>query len=240
MCALTILSRRIFHRPSYEVFLRSHQGLALLCLCAIWYHVRKAKLFPRLCLYSFAAIFGVTFVLEAITVWLRNELLQHRRAEATVSPSCGMVKLRLRLSAPLKVEPGQYLNLWMPSVSLSACLQSHPFVVTSWADTQQTTLDFFIQPRRGFTRDLLYLARTSAQTKTSWVAFSGPHGRPVQVEKYEKVFLMADGAGIATQLPFLKKLIHLYQARRAFTRKIHLVWQISDIGKPQCIALARR
>lgn len=227
---LAILSRRIFRKPSYEIFLRTHQALALLCAYSIWQHLPAEQIFPRLYLYGFSGVFGTTFALEGITVFIRSGCFRHRRSRAIITGSCGMVKLRLHLSQPLKIEPGQHINLWMPSVRFWSFLQSHPFVVTSWAATPQTTLDIFIQPRRGFTRDLLHLANQGKQADNKWVMFSGPHGQIIPTGKYEKVVMIADGAGIAAQLPHLKRLIHSYHARQVFTRRIHLIWQISDIG----------
>jgi NAD(P)H-flavin reductase len=63
--------------------------------------------------------------------------------------------------------------------------------------------------------------------------FSGPHGQVLPVGKYETVMMVADGVGIAAQLPYLKSLIHGYHARRVVTRRIHLVWQIDSLGKGQ-------
>ncbi len=164
-------------------------------------------------------------------VLVRNGWSHRQGSRVTATSSCGMVKLKLHLCKPLKIEPGQYLNLWMPSVSMGAFLQSHPFMVTSWSIEPQTSLDFLIQPRRGITRDLLRLTRLGAPIKSKWVVFSGPHGHTVPVGQYETVVMVADGVGIASQLPYLKKLIHGYHARRMVTRRIHLIWQISDIGE---------
>jgi NAD(P)H-flavin reductase len=61
--------------------------------------------------------------------------------------------------------------------------------------------------------------------------FSGPHGQSIAMEKYETVLMVASGFGIAAQLPYLKRLIHGYNSREVFARRIHLVWQIEDKGK---------
>lgn len=61
--------------------------------------------------------------------------------------------------------------------------------------------------------------------------FSGPYGRSFRMGRYEKILLVADGAGIAAQLPYVKSLIHGYHARQVYTRRIHLVWQIHEIGE---------
>ena len=226
-----VLSRHIFRRPSYEIFLRTHQALAILCVYSIWRHIPARQLFPRVYVYIFAALFALAFALEGATVFHRNGFSYHKRSRAAITHSYGTVRLSIHVSRPLNIEPGQYINLWMPSVSFWAFLQSYPFVVTSWADRPQDTLDLFVQPRRGFTRDLLHPIRQGKQAKTHWVMFSGPHGNSIKVRKYENVVLVADGAGIAAQLPYLKRLIHGYHARQVLTRRIHLVWQISDIGE---------
>jgi hypothetical protein len=43
--------------------------------------------------------------------------------------------------------------------------------------------------------------------------------------------MVASGFGIAAHLPYLKRLIHGYNARKLRARRIHLVWQVRDIGK---------
>lgn len=161
----------------------------------------------------------------------RNGCSYRRGSRVTITSTCGMVQLKVHLAKPLQIEPGQFVNLWMPSVSLGACLQSHPFLVTSWSAEPQRTLDIFVQPRRGMTRDLLHLARQGAVLENRWAVFGGPYGQTIPAGQYEKVVMVADGVGIAAQLPYLQKLIHGYHARQAFTRRIHLIWQVSDIGK---------
>jgi hypothetical protein len=37
--------------------------------------------------------------------------------------------------------------------------------------------------------------------------------------------------GLPLQLPYLKQLIHGYNAREVRARRIHLVWQVRNIGK---------
>jgi NAD(P)H-flavin reductase len=51
------------------------------------------------------------------------------------------------------------------------------------------------------------------------------------MEEYETVLIVASGFGIAAQLPYLKRLIHGYNAREVRARRIHLVWQIENKGE---------
>lgn len=49
------------------------------------------------------------------------------------------------------------------------------------------------------------------------------------VEEYKTVLMFASGLRIAAQAPYLKQL-HGYNARDVRTRRIHVIWQIEDIG----------
>jgi NAD(P)H-flavin reductase len=139
-----------------------------------------------------------------------------------------VVKVRLALSRRLPIKAGQYISLWIRSVSL---VQSHPFVVTSWAEGDQETLELFIEPRRGFTRELLRRMKYDTKINRSRLAlFSGPHGISAPVCTYESVIMIATGFGIAAHLPYLKQLIHGYNTCKARTRQVHLVWQLQCIG----------
>ncbi|ETN44758.1 uncharacterized protein HMPREF1541_10428 [Cyphellophora europaea CBS 101466] len=169
-----------------------------------------------------------TLVINAAIIVTQNGLLSHGRCFAAVKSTHGMIKVRLNLSRPLTVEPGQYINLWIPSASFWAFTQAHPFVVISWEEVPQTALDLFIQPRRGFTRNVASLASPTGQPSSWWAVFGGPYGQILETYGFEKVLMVANGAGIAAQIPFLRKLIHGYHARQAFTRRVHLVWHIHD------------
>ncbi|RSL49678.1 hypothetical protein CEP51_015452 [Fusarium floridanum] len=42
--------------------------------------------------------------------------------------------------------------------------------------------------------------------------------------------MVASGFGIAAQLPYLKKLMHEYNNRKARTRRVHLVWKLRNLS----------
>lgn len=148
---------------------------------------------------------------------------------AQISFVNGTTQIRLRLSRPLKVRAGQYINLWVPSVSLWSFTQTHPFVVTSWSQKPQKYIDLFIEPRRGFTKDLLTLSEHGPTTSMAW--FSGPHGKPLPISRYENVVMLASGSGIAAHLPYLKKLAHDQRSREIPVRRVHLIWQMERRGE---------
>lgn len=223
-----LLAQPVLRRLSYEFFLRSHQCFAILLIWFLWQHLPDRDRFPQWYLLISACILTATSIIEMLVMAKRSGW-----AGATVSSSHGMVKVKLQLRKPLQVDAGQYINLWIP-LGLRSAGQSHPFVVTSFVDGPSTTLELFVQPRRGLTRDLLHQTsyRKHAQTTAS-ICF-GPYGRSMAVGKYTKVVLAADDVGIAAHLPYLKKLIYGYHHRQVITRRIHLIWQISDIGVFLC------
>lgn len=168
-------------------------------------------------------------ILQAGSVVFQNGVRDHL-SRAALTHDNGAVKVRLQLQKPLEFDPGTYINLWIPAVSFGSFLQSHPFMVTSWAPGKQHTIDLLIEPKRGLTRDLLYQAKGD-HAANFLVLFSGPHGTSVAMDEYESILMVASGLGIATHLPYLKGLIYGYNSRRVQARRIHLVWQIRHKGR---------
>ena len=150
----------------------------------------------------------------------------------------GGIKVTVIVPFRLQVKPGQYINLWIPSISFWSFLQSHPFVVASCAEGEQTTLELLIGLQRGLTskflRNSTYLS-DSALSNRRLALFSGPHGLSAPLAEFETVLLVASGLGIVTQLPYLRHLIHGYNDFQIRTRRIHLVWQLESLGKQSSI-----
>jgi predicted ferric reductase len=215
---------------SYEAFLRGHQVLAALFVYSLWRHLPSHATLPRAYLYIAVALFSLMCLAQAGLIVFRNGIVTHRCARAHISHYSGAVRVRIYLEKPVTIQPGQHIILWIPSVSFWSFAQSHPFVVMSWTNGPQKTLDLFVKPRRGLTRELLLHAK-SPHVSSPLVLISGPHGRSEAVDGYESVLMVASGFGIAAQLPYLKRLIYGHNARNVRTRRIHLVWEFSDIGE---------
>lgn len=236
LCLLVVLFHPLCHRISYEIFLRTHQALAALFFYSTWRHLPSDRLFPRIYLYIFSGMFLATLSFETGSILYWNYAVRRGCSQALLMldsrSSISMVTINIRLSKPLQVKAGQYINSWIPSVSAWSFLQSHPFVVISWAEGKQDNLQLIVEPRKGLSGKLLCHAKNN---RPRFVLFSGPYGRSAAVDDYEVVLLVADGFGIAAILPYLKKPIHGYNNRKACTQRIHLVWQIQNIGKPRTI-----
>lgn len=241
LLTVVVLSIRILRHPSYEIFLRLHQALAFLSLYAIWRHIHSQKMLPRLYITIAVGSFLITSVVQWIMILYRNFSFRDGCCRALITRRNGAVRINIRLPRPLYLRAGQYINIWIPSISFWSFLQSHPFTIVSWTDGQPMFVDLLVEPKSGFTNRLMQYARDSSLEAPSVedysasdfriVWFSGPHGSSTNVGEFGSVLLVATDFGIAAQLPVLKELISGFNRCEVRTRRIHLVWQLRAWGK---------
>lgn len=184
-----------------------------------WRILFGAIFWPKLCAAVLVGLFTTSFLVQLLLFIWKNRPNNHIYSYAKVKVDNHTVQLSLRTSQPIKIQAGQYINLWMPTVSLQSVIQSHPFTVTSWSEAKQTQLDL---PCKGFTKNLLEYG-ASHPDKPCLVFFSGPHGHSAPVQDYETVVMVASGYGIVAHLPYLKQLLYGHRARKGRTRRVHLI-----------------
>ena len=244
LCILITVSFPFLRKRFYEVLTKIHQSLSILLAYSIWRHLITRPLLPRIYVYVFTTSFLTTLLLECSIVIYRNgatsrglpkaliiNVKDRLLAQQTRVINQDVLRIRITMPRPLKVEAGQYVGLWMPGVSFWSFAQIHPFTVTSWSEEKQEILDLFIEPRKGMTRKLLLCTGSDNDLSTHYTAFvTGPHGTTAPVGIYETIVMIADGFGIVPQLPYLKQLIYGYNACKTKTRRIHLVWQLKTNG----------
>ena len=250
--SLALFSAPFFRRLSYEIFLRTHQALVGLSIYGIWRHLPNDTSFPRLYLHIALGILSLTSSLQLFLFLYRNGLLTGRQCPRAVVSYChhrktqakdgdtdepedtdGIMKIRLILPRPVEVMAGQYINLWMPSISLWSWMQTHPFMITSWRpQRKQDTLGLLVQPGHGVSADLFRQVSAVGDGAVSFLAlYSGPHGVSAPVGDYESILLVASELGIAAVIPYIKKIIYSYNTCTSQIRRIHLVWQIRSPGE---------
>ncbi|KFZ18315.1 hypothetical protein V501_01286 [Pseudogymnoascus sp. VKM F-4519 (FW-2642)] len=209
LCLLMLLSIPFLRKPSYEIFLRTHQALASLVVYSIVRHLISQSNFNWRYVYIFAEVFAALLAFQCGLVMFRNKAWGRHFPRAFITHIDQTAMVRMTMSRPIEVKAGHL------------------------ADGKQDTLELFIQPRRGLTRELFSHGTLDKSVSVPRLAlFSGPHGISVPVGEYETVLMVATGFGIAAQLPYLRKLIHGYNTCKARTRRVHLVWQVQnlDIG----------
>ncbi|KAL4779929.1 hypothetical protein BJX76DRAFT_351389 [Aspergillus varians] len=165
---------------------------------------------------------ALTLLLELIILLYHNGLFAGRGTpRAIVSFSAieskeglvvNAVHIRILLPWRVKVEAGQYINLWMPLISLCSWMQTYPFMVMLWSKGKQDTMELLVRPRNGLTANLLRHASVGAESLILFLAlFTGPHGVSEEVSRYDSILVVASGSGIAV------------------VRRLHLVWQVESI-----------
>lgn len=200
--------------------------MAVLSAYSTWRHLAKTSLSVRIYIYVLSGMFASTFTLQSLSIAYRNRTLSRHGTRAKITRSGTAIFIVLELSRPLRVEAGQYIHLWLPGVSPLSFLQTHPFTVVSWSPGKQRELVLLVEPRKGLTKSL-----ATAAASPHLALFSGPHGKSTPVGNYETVLMLASGFGIAAQLPYLKQLMHGHEAS---PRRVHLVWQVENIGERGC------
>ncbi|KAJ5183238.1 hypothetical protein N7492_000854 [Penicillium capsulatum] len=239
---IVLLSLPSVRRLSYEIFLRAHQVLAGLFVYGIWQHLPSHSHSSEIYLLVALGVFGLSLLSQSMVLLYRNGLFSGRgtpRAIVSFSMSdaeegtvVNAVHIRVLLPRPVRVEAGQYINLWMPSVSLCSWMQTHPFTIMSWSKGKQNTLELLVKPRSGLTANLARYARIDGGSSISFLAlFTGPHGVGEEVGHCETILLLASGSGIAGAIPYLKKTIYGYNTCTSQIRRLHLTWQVESIGE---------
>lgn len=173
-----------------------------------------------------------SLLVQLLLLLIQNRFFVHGFAQARLTRVGNAVCIKITTPVHLRIHGGQYVNIWMPGMSIQSIFQSHPFVVAS-ADREKkgSKLKLMIQPRRGWTLHLFRLALDMDRSAPLFtVLFSGPHGIPIPVGDYGIVILAASGSGILAQLPYLQRLIRGYNNLSSRTRRIRLVWELEHVG----------
>ncbi|KAM4063629.1 ferric reductase like transmembrane component domain-containing protein [Hirsutella rhossiliensis] len=86
-----LLSGPFFKRKWYELFLRLHQGLAILLVYGLWTHLTNEPLLPRIYLYSLLGICGLSGLWIGFLMLRRNAVLSRGFPRATITQSRGAI-----------------------------------------------------------------------------------------------------------------------------------------------------
>ncbi|KAB8243443.1 hypothetical protein BDV35DRAFT_395886 [Aspergillus flavus] len=139
----------------------------------------------------------------------------------------GSLRVDFSPGRPVMVLPGQYVDLWMPSLNPWSWFQCASFIVTSWSPDPQTSLQLLARcPSRAFGFTWMLSWRALSGSRHNLALISGPHGLSVPVSRYETVLLIASDSGILAVKPYVDHLFHCVKERTSKTRRLCLVWQV--------------
>ncbi|RTE75977.1 hypothetical protein BHE90_009558 [Fusarium euwallaceae] len=208
----------------YEFLLFAHHSMSAMIGYAIWCHIPADNNRTRVFLYGIGGIFLSSFAFQTAVTLYRNHFW-FQSVSLSKNGSFDYIQVQLKLRKPVKVEPGQYINLWVPLGPISS-IQSHPFTVANWSPEAQKELKLFVEVNSGLTKTLR--DRVELELTSNIGIFTGPYGRRIPVENYETVILIATGLGVVALTPYLQWLVHAARMREVRIAPVHLVWQISS------------
>lgn len=209
-----------------------HRLLALIFVIGVCQHLLPTTNTQFRVFVSYLGALVGFGLIRAITTLHQNIKWGEQSTRAILNDRHGVTHVRLHMPRPMKIDAGQYILLWVPRVSVSAPTQVHPFVVVSWAEVEQNSIEIIVRSRRGFSERLSrHCQRYGGRNIQRRALLSGPHGISIPVWDYRAVLLIASGSGVAAVLPYLTKLIHGYYFGKGCTRRVHLIWQIQDLGR---------
>ncbi|EEU38547.1 uncharacterized protein NECHADRAFT_55169 [Fusarium vanettenii 77-13-4] len=206
----------------YEFLLFTHHSMSVMIGYAIWRHIPADNHRIRVFLYGIAGIFLSSLALQTLVTLYRNHFW-FQSVSLSKNGSFDYIQVKLTLRKPVKVEPGQYINLWIPLGPISS-IQSHPFTVANWSPDAQKELKLFVEVNNGLTKTLR--GRVELGLTSNIGIFTGPYGSRITVENYETIILIATGLGVVALTPYLQWLVHAARMREVRIAPVHLVWQI--------------
>ncbi|EED22719.1 conserved hypothetical protein [Talaromyces stipitatus ATCC 10500] len=239
VAGIVLVSMPYLRHHAYEVSFRTHQTLAVALLYAIWQHLTSTAQLPRLYVIMALVLPTLGLVYDSTMTLFRNGIIPFRGRTAMVlshgrsgAANRGAGILRIALPRPTKVEPGQHVGVWMPTVSFWSWAQIHPYMVVSWEHGPVDELDVFIQAHRGFSGKLLQHAPVGSMRAVSFPGLIiGPHGISKNLNRYERVLAITSDSGIASVVSHVKRLISSHANPESRARSVHLVWQLDQAGR---------
>jgi predicted ferric reductase len=227
-----------------DAALKLHYLSVLVTICPLWLHVSSTKI--RYFVLSPMIALGSGSLFQAVRVFYRNVPMfrRSRQEKAQLLMHDNIVKIRIRLQAGWKIEGGQYIQLYTPSLRHGSLLQSRPYMICWWDehDGLAHSITLLLKPHRGLA-GLLHGNRPVALR----AVIDGPFGVSLNLSSYGTIIMVASGIGIAAQVPCIKASLRDCNAFLGCTRKIHLIWELEGKSKSNwrsyiyvCIANSRR
>lgn len=202
-----------------------HICFTALALYFLWSHLAHLQSVHRY------VVLGGALTLTATSAWrlgliiCRNIRPGRPWPQAKIAWHGATAHLKIWLPNPCEVQAGQYVQVWVPSISL---FSTHPFMVTWWDEDgygKASTIHLHIKARKGLTRGLVSAAKSEPSLQ-AWI--DGPYGVGLRLDNYATVVLLCTGIGIAAQIPYMKALLRSCGEGTARTKEVVLQWELYD------------
>ncbi|KJZ70686.1 hypothetical protein HIM_09910 [Hirsutella minnesotensis 3608] len=205
----------------FEIVLRGHQINAVIMIYALCRHTPHFRVLVYFVIA--ASLFTALSLAQAYVVLDRHRF---RTTYAIVTHREDTVHVMIKLNRALRVEPGQYLNIWMPLIAIRSAFQTHPFAIASWSAQPQHQLEIVIAPAEGWTKRLMEMAHMGSTIQVAM--FSGPHGPSASIECYEHILVLVQGVKLFSWYPHVSRIMHSCTASESPLKKVHLVFEAAS------------
>ncbi|KAI2791676.1 hypothetical protein POX_c04544 [Penicillium oxalicum] len=143
-----------------------------------------------------------------------------------MNASNSLLWLEIGLPPSLTVQPGQYVQLWMPSAGIYAGLQLPLFYAAACKkDGAHKIARIVARSGSGITQKLY--DRNLASPRGNWITVTalGPYGRPENLLRFGTVVLVVEDVGFFRALSYIEMLVKASVQRTALVRKLEILWQ---------------
>ena len=229
VAVLLVTSLLPARRWAYELFLKSHQALAIALLALLWLHS-----FNRSSPGFVAVVVATSLWLSHTTIWLCHFIWRnfgHGSNHLSVEDLGGASRITISLNRSMRVEPGQYVYLTLPRLATRTygMFQAHPYyiIATEAEDngSRARQVHCLVAKRAGFSREI-----SRVNDLKVWI--DGPYGKQ-DFGEFDKVIFFACGVGITAYLFSIRRLLRQRQRRISRIQRILLVWFLTTSGVSQ-------
>ncbi|EME80091.1 uncharacterized protein MYCFIDRAFT_117975, partial [Pseudocercospora fijiensis CIRAD86] len=228
---------------TYEAFLLSHIGMAVIFLVTLWYHVEVDPGVFTGWLWPCVAVWIFDRLLRIVRIARIHIRARSMNAIATYDQDSELIRLDVTGLFPKKtsiLSPGLYYYIYIPSAL--RFYESHPFTICSWnsntsslppsptindkeiaktTTTNDTSIShtFLIRPYTSFTNRLLTHIKTKPSPLKIPILLEGPYGTPINLRTYTNILILCGGSGITAAIS------HTYSSLPT-KAKILVIWSI--------------
>lgn len=216
----------------YELFVSLHVPVSIVFLGMLFWHC-KNYLTSWNYLWATTAIWLVSyfiriFFLNWTNPWRMSWLIGDEAA-VTLMPENA---LKITIPTQVKWQPGQYVYLRMPGISV---FENHPFTVASLCSDdfpsaygeEYRDMVLVFRPFGGFTRKVLNSALEHGPWHTYRAFIDGPYGGMNRsMDAFDHVVLFAGGSGITAVVSQILNLIKRMRDGKAITKTVHVIWAL--------------
>ena len=251
MVIMGIHSMSFIRHSFWELFLASHQLLAVAVCVGVYHHLKIGT--PPAVSSFFGGVIAIWVLERAARAFLllyrnigRGKYYTKVMVQALPGPDSAC-RVTFQVHRPWRHEPGCHVYIYLPAISM---WMSHPFSV-AWYDStshrydeeepplHKSEMDMALPPRKsneislviatrtGMTKKLFEKARNAPGGQVTLHGFlEGPYGGAMSLKSYGTVLLFAGGVGITHQMPYVRELLTGWELGRVATRKIILIWSV--------------